>query len=362
MLLLVVSDLHIGKGRFLENGQLNILEDFEEDEKFIEFLEYYSTGKKYFKDVHLVLNGDILNLIQIDVDGVFTHHWTEEHTVKAVESIIEGHQPLFQALRTFLSKPNKKMTYVIGNHDFAMIWPKAQEVLIREIGDGLNFTEVFQTNGVHIEHGHRFEKINSVPKNKYFLEGVNKEKILNLPWGSLFCLYLMPHLKKERPYIDKIRPLSVYVKWCFFHDFRFFLYLVWTVVKYLVRTRFKKEFIGTNKNFKTSLRVIKNFTVHPKYDKYARRMFARNKNINIIIMGHTHIAEWRRFKGGKIYFNTGTWNPVPSMDIGLHKNITKLSYACVEIDSKKQRVFNAYLNTWRGKWRPYQSEVSTSTI
>jgi hypothetical protein len=91
MQILVVSDLHVGKGRFLNNGQLNILEDFDEDEKFVEFLEHYSSNTNYFADVHLVLNGDILNLIQLDVDGVFTHLWTEGHTVKAVQSIIDGH-------------------------------------------------------------------------------------------------------------------------------------------------------------------------------------------------------------------------------------------------------------------------------
>ena len=37
MLTLVLSDFHLGKGRFLESGQINILEDFDEDEKFAEF-------------------------------------------------------------------------------------------------------------------------------------------------------------------------------------------------------------------------------------------------------------------------------------------------------------------------------------
>ena len=360
MLLLVVSDLHVGKGRFLKNGQLNILEDFDEDEKFIEFLEHYSTNKNYFSDIHLVLNGDILNLIQMDVDGVFTHLWTEEHSVRAVESIIEGHPHFFQALKKFLSKPNKKITYIIGNHDFAVVWPGVQELLKKEIGEELVFEETLSVHGVHIEHGHRFESINSVPKNKYFVDGPNGTKILNLPWGSLFCMYLMPLLKKDRPYIDKVRPLSVYIRWCFFHDFKFFIYLGWTVFKYILKTRFQ-PYTRYNKNFKTNLKVLANFSAHPKYEKFAKRIFRRNEDMQVIIMGHTHIAEWRRFPEGKIYFNTGTWNPVPSMDIGLHKNITKLSYACIEVNERKHAITNAYLNVWQGKWRPYRSEVSTTT-
>ncbi|MBL7665857.1 MAG: metallophosphoesterase [Bacteriovoracaceae bacterium] len=360
MLLLVVSDLHLGKGRYLSNGQLNILEDFDEDEKFVEFLDFYSTDKYENEEVHLVLNGDILNLIQIDVEGVFTHFWTEEHTLKAVKSIINGHPDFFKSLKDFLKKPNKKITYIFGNHDFAMVWPAAQELLKRVIGAALVFEEQIITHGVLVEHGHRFEKINSVPKNKYFVDGPNGVKILNLPWGSLFCLYMMPLLKKERPYIDKVRPLSVYVRWCFLHDFRFFVTTLFTTMKYLFKTRFA-PYTRYNKNFKTNWKVLAKLSVHPKYEKFAKRIFLRRSDINVVIMGHTHVAEWRRFPEGKIYFNTGTWNPVPSMDIGLHKNISKLTYACIEISPEKGLATNAFLNVWQGKWRPYREEVSTTT-
>ena len=54
---LVISDFHIGKGRYLPDGRKNYLEDFYQDEKFAEFLEscgepslaakqYYLAGKK----------------------------------------------------------------------------------------------------------------------------------------------------------------------------------------------------------------------------------------------------------------------------------------------------------------------------
>ena len=39
MHILILSDLHLGKGRFLRNGQVNLLEDFYEDEKFFEKLK-----------------------------------------------------------------------------------------------------------------------------------------------------------------------------------------------------------------------------------------------------------------------------------------------------------------------------------
>lgn len=42
---LVVSDFHIGKGSYLQNGEFNILEDFFEDDHFYEFCEYFSTNE-----------------------------------------------------------------------------------------------------------------------------------------------------------------------------------------------------------------------------------------------------------------------------------------------------------------------------
>lgn len=356
---LVVSDLHLGKGKFLPNGQLNILEDFDEDEKFVEFIEYYSTTTHYFSDVHLVLNGDILNLIQMDLDGVFSHLITEEMTVRMIDEIIDGHPQFFETLNKFLSRPNKKLTYVIGNHDFGMVWPAAQKRLKEVIGDGLVFCHQLEENGILIEHGHRFEPINSVPKSKFFVDGPNNKKILNLPWGSLFCLYLLPLLKKERPHLDKVRPLSLYVKWSFIHDFRFFVKLFFMVVRYIARTQFP-PYTTYNKNFKTSLKVLRQITVHPKYEKYAKRVFATKPHINMVVMGHTHIAEWRKFPEGKIYLNSGTWNSVPSMDIGLHKNINNLTYVSIEVNDKKQVVKNAYINSWFGKWKPYKEEITTT--
>lgn len=120
MIVLVISDLHLGKGKFLKNGQVNLLEDFLEDEKFYDFCDYYSKGEYENEDVHLVLNGDILNLIQIDVDGVFTNIIDDEVTVRAIDAIVKGHPKFFEGLRKFLKVPNKSITYVIGNHDSGM--------------------------------------------------------------------------------------------------------------------------------------------------------------------------------------------------------------------------------------------------
>jgi UDP-2,3-diacylglucosamine pyrophosphatase LpxH len=357
MIYLVLSDLHLGKGKFFKNGQVNILEDFFEDERFAEFLEFYSSGKYYLGHVHLVLNGDILNLIQIDVDGVFTHIVDDELTVKGIDHIYKGHKLFFDALKDFLKTPNKKVTYIIGNHDAAMAFDRAQNHLKTLVGEELNFCFQLEEYGVHIEHGHRFEVINTVPFRKYFIKGPQGKKILNLPWGSLFCISVLPVLRKERPHLDKVRPLGAYIRWTFFHDFSFFLKMTWTVFGYLISTN-RDIFTKQNRNFKTTVKLLKQITIYPNYEKKAKNILKRKPYIHTVVMGHTHVQEWRRFPEGRYYFNTGTWNSIPTMDAGLHESNTQLLYCLLDVHARSEVLRNGSLNVWQGKWRPYLQEIS----
>ncbi len=360
MIIVVLGDLHLGKGKFLKNGQLNILEDFDQDEAFVEFVNYYCSAKFKNKEVHLVLNGDILNLLQVDVHGVFTHVQTEEYVTKAVQSIFDGHIPFFDALKKFVNTSKKKLTYVIGNHDFGMNFRASQKLFSERVGGDVFFTDKLKISSVHIEHGHRFEPLNSVAPHKTFVKGPAGRRIVNLPWASLFCLHLLPVLKKERPYIDKLRPIPLYFRRAIFYDTRALLVFLWKVFLYVWKT-FGPAHNRYNQNFKTSWQLLKTISIYPAYDKKAKKITRHEKDVDVVVMGHTHIAEWRRFPEGKYYFNTGTWNTISSVDAGMYRNITKLNYVLIELHEKTKHVTNAYLNVWQGEWRPYREEVSLTT-
>jgi UDP-2,3-diacylglucosamine pyrophosphatase LpxH len=359
MLYLIVSDFHLGKGKFTQNGQLNILEDFFEDERFGEFCDFFSTTKYHLSPVHLVLAGDIFNLIQIDVEGVFSHIVDEDWALKAFEQIVKGHPIFFQTLRRFLQQPEKKITFVIGNHDAAMGFEALQRRMCDLVGEGLEFTHELIENGVHVEHGHRFEVINSVPPHRYFITGPGGKKILNLPWGSLFCIEVLPRLKKMRPHIDKVRPMNAYLRWTLINDFTFFIRMMITVIGYLIRTSFD-AYTKQNRNFKTTVGMLKQITIYPQYSRKARSILKKNKQIHTVVMGHTHLQEWRRYPEGRYYFNTGTWNMIPSMDAGLHDDQLKLSYVALDVHTKTGQLKTGSLNIWQGNWRPYREEVTTA--
>lgn len=360
MKILVVSDFHLGKGTFLKNGQKNLLEDFDEDERFIEFIDYYSTGNYEKKEVHLVLNGDILNLIQIDIDGIFTHIMDDKHCVQSLELIYRGHKEFFEALKRFLKKPNKKLSYVIGNHDAGMAFEPCQKKFSEYVGGEVFFGLSLEVLGVHIEHGHRFEAINSVPEDQYFIDGPNGKRILNLPWGSLFCLSILPKLKKDRPYIDKVRPVSSYIVWTLLHDILFFFKMAYTVISYLVSSN-RDEYLSQNRNFKTSLKILKQITIYPRYEKKARSILKKNPLLKVVVMGHTHLIEWRKFPEGKMYFNTGTWNSIPSIDAGAHESNLSLTYVMIDFHEESLELIGAKMNVWQGNWKPFREKINLET-
>ena len=125
---LVVSDMHLGNGRYLPDGTVNPLEDFVLDEKFVEFVEFYGNQDDEM-DVELILNGDILNMIQLLPEEQAAGILTEQAAVAKTEAIIRGHQRIFDALKTFNSRPHRRIVYLLGNHEPGLLWKGVQETL-----------------------------------------------------------------------------------------------------------------------------------------------------------------------------------------------------------------------------------------
>src|SRR5688572_13093386 len=125
---LIVSDFHLGRGRYLPNGDRNPLEDFNHDNRFQEWLDYYSQPPYEDSEIEIVFNGDMLNLIQVDYHGHFPVVISETVSIERTKAVIKGHPVFFKSLKRFLAKPGKSMTYIIGNHDQEMMWKKTREI------------------------------------------------------------------------------------------------------------------------------------------------------------------------------------------------------------------------------------------
>ena len=90
---LVISDLHLGKGRILDDGGLNSLEEFYYADKLVEFFQFYSSGAYRDYEVEVIINGDFLNFLQVDYKGHFLTAITETIALEVLKKIIQAHAP-----------------------------------------------------------------------------------------------------------------------------------------------------------------------------------------------------------------------------------------------------------------------------
>ena len=355
MVYLVVSDLHLGSGKYLESGEFNFLEDFSEDERFAQLLEYYLDLYLGKDEVTIIFNGDIFNLIEYEnIEPGF--EITEEITVNQLRGNLEGHPIFFGALKRFLSFNGTYCHFVFGNHDLPLVFEGAQGFLRHHISNKINFSHVFEQDGLYVEHGQRFEEHNHIPRGKEIVKNYKGENVIRLPWGSLFVMHLMPEFKRHRPFIDKLRPTSFYIKWCVLNDFSFFIFLLKRVLVYLIKTR-GSYYLKLNPNYKTTLTRLRKINTFPHFSTVAKKIFEEFPHLEVVVLGHTHVAQWRKILTKKLYFNSGTWNTVNAVDLGKYKSSNKLHYVEVITEPESKKVKSALLKSWLGMWKPYKDEA-----
>ncbi|MES3037753.1 MAG: metallophosphoesterase [Bdellovibrionota bacterium] len=354
---LVISDLHLGKGKFLSDGGLNSLEEFYYGDKLIEFLHYYSSGTFRESDVELVINGDFLNFLQVDYRGHFLTVITESVALEVMKSIVAGHERVFKAFADFAAIQGHTVTYVMGNHDQPMLWPACRAFLNSTLGTTVKYRNiVYYFDGVHIEHGHMHEAANRMDPKRFFLKKDLAEPILNLPFGSHFFVGLVLKIKHKVPHIDKIRPFSKMIRWGLVNETRMMMMGFFALVQYFVKTLFDTD-PRRKVTLKNLLKIVLESAIFPDLGEAARRVLGDDK-VHTVIFGHSHVYQYRQWALNKEYFNTGTWTELTSLDIVSLGKITKLTYVLLEYPEEGDRP-RGRLKEWRG-YHKIEEDVAIS--
>ena len=133
--ILVISDLHLGAGANF-NGKRNFLEDFHHDRELVEFLDYYSTGSYKSRTVELIINGDFFDFLAVPFVPYFADEfWSESAALDKLKIILKAHPEVIDAMDRFLNQKNKKMVYIIGNHDGELVFDKVRNHFIQTLSD-----------------------------------------------------------------------------------------------------------------------------------------------------------------------------------------------------------------------------------
>jgi UDP-2,3-diacylglucosamine pyrophosphatase LpxH len=251
----VVSDLHLSGGQYLDDNKYRTTENFFYDDEFAEFLHYLekNQGNKPWK---LIINGDFIDFIRLTECPTLNkyHCWqktlkdvginmevadfhiskreedlglrtSEYKSVWKMDFIGKAHAKFFMALAHFINNGNK-LVIIKGNHDVEFYWPKVRLKLKQLILDQLGLDHLdlrakmisehiefcdnayILENKIYIEHGHRYEEITTIDKATL---GEGKDEELTLPFGSLINRYFLNKLELIAPFVDNIKPPTAYI-------------------------------------------------------------------------------------------------------------------------------------------------------
>lgn len=351
---LVISDLHLGKGRIV-GGKINPLEEFYFEDKLVEFIDYYGSGKYQDSEVELVINGDFLNFLQIDYKDHFLTVVTEDVASKVLAGIISGQKKVFDAFKEFLTMPGKSITYIVGNHDQAMLWPKLRAQLNEAVDGQIRFKNIaYNFDGIHIEHGHMHEAANRIDPKRFFVKKDLPEPVLNLPFGSYFFINFVMKVKQHYPHIDKVRPFGKLIRWALINETWFTIKTFFQLLYFFTFASLKKH--PTMKfSFKKVLQIFFESAIFPDLSDSAHRIL-RHESVNTVIFGHSHVYDYRQWGPDMQYFNTGTWTELTSLDVKSLGKITKLTYVFIEYKGEDPI---CRLKEWRGYHRVEEDVVIT---
>lgn len=355
----VLSDLHLGTGT--RPGEVNPFEDFHEDERLAELVLSFAGEDYDGVPVEMVLNGDILDLLKVPYRGEFRTEVTEEVALEKVRRCLRGHPLVFDALAEFVARPGNRITYLAGNHDLDIAFPRVQRLIRARLGvpqgsDALRFltdAEFYRLpGGVVVTHGHQFEEMNRTDGGKPLRAGGDGQERVNLPWGSLFFLNVLAPAKVERPIIDLVQPLSSFILWGLVFDLRFTLKILWRIVAFFAKTRLRTIYERELDVLKTFQILAEEFALYNNLQRRASRLLRSADDMKALIVGHSHKAGMHRHPRDKVYVNTGTWIQRVSLDLQSLGTTRRLTYAVVVYGPSGPPTVR--LLRWRGVMRTWE--------
>lgn len=363
---IVISDCHLSAGRIFE-GQMNPYEDFAFDRELCELIAYFSSG--IYGDsmgeptpVELFINGDFFDFLNVPVQGEFEDAVTEALSLFKLEQMLKAHRSVMVALKRFASLPAKTITYLIGNHDADLFFPSVKERIVREWDPEGQYPSqkvclitdrdrVRWPGGVEIHHGNQFEAVHLLNFQRPLLFPPEGPPVLNLPWGSFYVLKIVNRLKGERDFIDKVRPMKLFVLLGLLVDTVFtFKLLVFSLFYF-----FKTRFISSPKrraSWRVTWKILHQESgLMSDLEKEARLFLDQDSEVKTLILGHTHYPLHKVYPDGKQYLNTGTWTKMIHLDIRSLGQAYCLSFALLTFEDGQ---VHCELRRWLGAHEPHQ--------
>lgn len=198
---LVLSDLHLGGG--------DRLDDFDDDEALVAFLDHYAAGQP----TELILAGDTVEFLQVRLPGLDDDEYSDSAAARRLDHIVAAHRSVFEALARFASAPDNQVTVLIGNHDFELHFPAAKERFRQALGlppgdRRLRFGVSYRGGGMYLVHGNQFDGWNR------FLHFDGVSEPFEVVRGTQLVKEVINDLEDDplpiAPLLDNVKPTSAF--------------------------------------------------------------------------------------------------------------------------------------------------------
>jgi UDP-2,3-diacylglucosamine pyrophosphatase LpxH len=184
--LVVVSDLHLGRGYDRATKRYYRLEAFFYDDDFRAFCRWLcAEAAERRTSLALILNGDVFDLLRIEPDGAASEVGSLEKrfgplptppvAARMMADVLAGHPVFVEALADVL-EAGQEIVMVSGNHDLELQWPQVQEEIRRAVAAALEAHRapaaslqrltfspwfVYEPGRIWIEHGCQYDPENA---------------------------------------------------------------------------------------------------------------------------------------------------------------------------------------------------------
>jgi len=358
-LTLVFSDIEVGIG--------NNTDDFVEDKLFCETLRSnFHHHKKY--NIDLVLNGDIFDFLKAPYKNTYPRHITENISLWKLEHMHKAHPDFFNILSEFINLGNTRIIFIIGNHDYNIIYSKIKKELRKIIlKDKVKMKKKivfpgfeFKSYQVLFEHGSQLDQFFRVDPNTLIhpkIQTVIEEPFLLVPWGYNALKEHFIKIKEEFPMLERIFPknktlntLNNQVKKrviidTFFYMLKSFFY---------TQFRYKKDklYNFTWEDFKKYMRNFLKKDYDVRFEDKAEIKLLSSK-FKVISYGHNHVSSLYKIKE-KYILNTNTWRDEYEYSENTKTYLpTKKSYGFIIHDKQKiYKIKLIYVNSQQKELKP----------
>ncbi len=398
---IVVSDLHLGAG--------DRMDDFHADADFAEFVESFVMGPP----TELILSGDTFEFLQVVLPDVNDFEWSSRAAMRRLETIMNAHPLVIDALSRFIRGHGNYLTFMVGNHDFEIHYDSAKELIRQRLGvsednERVRFCIRYFGDGLYIEHGNQFEPWNSFVR----FEGISHP--FELVRGTLAVKSVINPLERSplpvAPLIDNVKPSSAFL-WHLLsvsnlRDMQVISFVLRgvmmsvrsmllpltyrrsedvrqsaTTVRHLENQRRLRRAIDSlrrvvnrrqdsddetvppylmahieRESRKQLLREVREFNIAVLREMVKVAHTAPYQDTVLFVCGHTHMAQYVVINERQTYVNVGTWTDVVTDLMTGRRQQQRCPFLCVQYDA--MGVISHEFLVWRGRdaaptlWEP----------